>query len=78
MLRGIVWQIALGAPFSRPFSNIEFLIHFGRPSALSWLPLAIFWLPFGTIWRTFALHFLVLERPSVILYIFYYISIKIV
>ena len=31
------------APFSRPFSNIDFLMHFGRP-------LAHFWHPFGSLW----------------------------
>ena len=68
MLRGIVWQIALGAPFSRPFPNIDLWMHFGRllapfrlplgsfwlPLVPFWLPLGIFWVVFGAIWFTFA------------------------
>ena len=70
MLRGIVWQIALGAPFSRPFPNIDLWMHFGRllapfgsQMAPEWLPknvvgsylFAYFWLRFPNI--DFWMHF---------------------
>ena len=40
-------------PFFRPFSNIEFRRHFGRPLAPFWLPFGSLWAPFRFIWVPF-------------------------
>ena len=44
---------SLFAPFWRPFSDIDFWMHFGRPLAPFWHPLGSIWLPFGTLWAPF-------------------------
>ena len=48
------------APFSRPSSDIDFGMRFGRPWApfwhllgSIWLPLGTLRLPFGTLWAPF-------------------------
>ena len=49
MVRQIEWRIVPGAPFSRPFPDIDFLMHFGRPLAHFWLPLGSLWAPIGSL-----------------------------
>ena len=46
--------MSLFAPFSRPFPNIDFGMHFGRPLAHFWHPLGSNWLPFGLLWLLLA------------------------
>ena len=41
--------------FSRPFPNIYFFLHFGRPLAHFWHPWASKWLTFGSPWLSFGL-----------------------
>ena len=41
------------ASFSRPFPNVYFFMHFGRPFAHFWIPFGSRWLPFGSLWLTF-------------------------
>ena len=42
-----------GPPFWRPFSDIDFYMHFGRPLAPLWHPLGSILAPFGTFWVHF-------------------------
>ena len=42
-----------GAPFSRPFPKVDFLMHFGRHLAHLCLPFGSLWRPFGSLWLTF-------------------------